>query len=51
VNFIKKKGDWHLFSNKTGLSREKALELLTLAGNMLVDENVYNEYTNSTKNI
>jgi hypothetical protein len=51
VNFIKKKGDWHLFSNKTGLSREKALELLTLAGNMLVDENAYNEYTNSTKYI
>ena len=39
------------FSNKTGLSKEKSLELLTLAGNMLVDENVYNEYTNSTKYI
>ena len=39
------------FSNKTGMSKEKSLELLTLAGNMLVDENVYNEYTNSTKYI
>ncbi len=27
------------------------MELLTLAGNMLVDENAYNEYTNSTKYI
>jgi hypothetical protein len=33
------------------LSKEKSLELLTLAGNMLVDENAYNEYTNSTKYI
>ncbi|MFY9084942.1 filamentous hemagglutinin N-terminal domain-containing protein [Aliarcobacter cryaerophilus] len=39
------------FSSKTGLSKEKSLELLTLAGNMLVDENTYNEYTNSTKYI
>ena len=33
------------------MSKEKSLELLTLAGNMLVDENAYNEYTNSTKYI
>ncbi|MBL3520787.1 hypothetical protein H0A43_09900 [Arcobacter lanthieri] len=39
------------FSKKTGLSKEKSLKLLTLAGNMLVDENAYNEYTNSTKYI
>ncbi|MFW2599806.1 hypothetical protein, partial [Aliarcobacter butzleri] len=32
------------FSKKTGLSKEKSLKLLTLAGNMLVDENAYNEY-------
>lgn len=39
------------FSKKTGLSKEKSLKLLTLAGNMLVDENAYNEYANSTKYI